>query len=387
MQRKGPPKKRSAAVRERAQCARVPLCLQEGSAARHSRTTAVAIAIAIAIFGLLLQPLPASAIDWDPERAASQDLFGWKSDRELLHSISDLPRADGIDGLRRNHFGLSAALAPELELPVWRQWLPFVVSLSTFALVELLTDSPKEARWSKVNSFDDSLRDDLRANSSSGRDTADTVSDIMLYGSIGLWAAERIYAGVQEAQHARQRDPQLGGWQAAGITGATFLEGIRTDMPWLLWAGVATRGTKSAAGRARPKTSDCLEINDGTDCGGRSGNQSFLSGHTSFAATMAGLTCTHRMNRLDRNAVDIGICAFGGAMAVTAGAMRVVGDEHWTTDVMAGSVVGALFGWVLPNYWPFGPHRSAEPSHLAPRLRLTPLVAPDRYGLGLRLRF
>jgi hypothetical protein len=356
---------------------------EEGLVSERSRTYAASIVIA----ALLLQPSAAAAIDWDPERAQRSDLVRWKSDRELLRGVAQLPRAPGVDGLRRSSYAMAGSLDLAPEPPLWRQWLPFAVSLSALLLVEGLSHAPREARWSEVNSFDGNLREDLRANSNSGRDTADNVSDIMLYGTIGMWAAERIYAGVQEAQHARKVDPQLGGWQAARITGATLLEGIRTDMPWLLWSGVATRGTKSAAGRARPKTVDCLEIDDGSDCGGRSGNESFFSGHTSFSATMAGLTCTHRMNRLDRGPVDIGICALSGAMAVTAGAMRVVGDEHWTTDVMAGSVAGALFGWVLPNYWPWAPHRSAEPSHLAPRLRLQPLVTEDRYGLGLRLRF
>jgi membrane-associated phospholipid phosphatase len=361
----------------------VPLPESEGSASRTSRIFAAALATAVCFAASAGQ-----AFDWEPERALDADsLVSWRSDRQLLASGSGFPSARDVDSLRLSRLALAASSDIEPELTLWRQWLPFAASLTAFALVETLTDAPVVSRWSSVNSFDGSLRDDLRANTRSGRRAAETASDGLLYATIGVWVAERIYAGVQDVQYARQDDPDFGGWPAARMTGAALVEGIRTDLTWLLWSGVATRGTKAAAGRARPRTTDCLALMDGTDCGGSSGNESFFSGHASLAATMASLTCTRRVNRLDRTRLDIGICALSAAMAITTGWMRLVADEHWTTDVIMGQAIGALFGYVLPTYWPWGPHRRAEPQHLAARFRLRPIVSRDRYGVGLQLRF
>ena len=359
----------------------------EGFVSHHSRTfVAALVAAGVVATGLL--PSVAVALDWEPQRTTTRnELFAWQNDRELLARRVAFPSERDIDSLRVSRLALASSASLKPELPLWRQWLPFASSLTALVLVETLTEAPVVARWKEVNSFDGRLREDLRANSRSGRRAAETASDGLLYSTIGLWVVERLYAGVQEVQFARQGDPELGGWAAARMTGATLIEGVRTDMPWLFWAGVATRGTKAAAGRARPRATDCLALMDGTDCGGSSGNESFFSGHASFSATMAGLTCTHRLNRLDRGPVDIGICALSAALAITTGWMRLVADEHWTTDVIMGQAVGAIFGWVLPNYWPWGPHRKSEPRHLAASFRLRPLIARDRYGIGLQVRF
>ena len=82
------------------------------------------------------------------------------------------------------------------------------------------------------------------------------------------------------------------------------------------------------------------------------------SGHTAFAFTGAGLYCTNHTYQslyadpdLERN-----ICAASLMLAGVDGVARVMADQHYATDVIAGSAIGLFSGFVLPRllhyYWP-----------------------------------
>ena len=111
--------------------------------------------------------------------------------------------------------------------------------------------------------------------------------------------------------------------------------------------------------------------------------ESFPSGHSSSAAVAAGLVCTHhaKLGLYGSAAADIGACVVSSAMAVTAGAMRIVADRHYATDVAAGLLIGGGIGvgWPL---WFHAPRKREEPAN-AFRFTVLPVASPTSPSLQL----
>jgi membrane-associated phospholipid phosphatase len=88
---------------------------------------------------------------------------------------------------------------------------------------------------------------------------------------------------------------------------------------------------------------------------------SFYSGHTSsaFAAAVAAGTLAdfHRLQNRKW------IWASGLAFATATGALRVMSDQHYATDVLTGMAAGGLAGWLIPKI--HKPDRTASPSAAA----------------------
>jgi len=75
-------------------------------------------------------------------------------------------------------------------------------------------------------------------------------------------------------------------------------------------------------------------------------NMSFVSGHsaTSFAmAVSSGMIASMRKRRLAPV-----IWATGLTLAAATSYLRIASDEHYMTDVLAGSVLGAAVGLAIP---------------------------------------
>ncbi|MEM7135610.1 MAG: phosphatase PAP2 family protein [Myxococcota bacterium] len=145
---------------------------------------------------------------------------------------------------------------------------------------------------------------------------------------------------------------------------------------------VLTNGIKVAARRERPFGED-LDCPDGPQCTGGV-NRSFISGHTSFAFTGAGLTCvTHRHLRLYGRVGDPLACATTLTLASLTGLFRVMANQHWITDVFAGAGVGLFSGWLMPWLLHFRHDTLASDPDRARALRyLSPYGTRD--GIGLR---
>ena len=77
------------------------------------------------------------------------------------------------------------------------------------------------------------------------------------------------------------------------------------------------------------------------------------------------------------------ICGGAAAGAITTGILRMTAEKHFMTDVLAGWVVGLVFGYVLPSYFDYG---SVEPGPLS-LAAITPVVGRDSYGLRYGFRF
>ncbi|NMM43497.1 phosphatase PAP2 family protein [Rhodospirillaceae bacterium KN72] len=130
-------------------------------------------------------------------------------------------------------------------------------------------------------------------------------------------------------------------------TGGTYIAGELTDsrslqriglngMQGLAIAAIPVGGTKYLFGRKRPNK------NDGNGSWFDGGN-SFLSGHTTYAFTVASVV-SHEY----RDSVWVPWLAYGTASMV--GAQRIYADKHWTSDVFISALVGWGVGQAVSDF-------------------------------------
>jgi len=104
-------------------------------------------------------------------------------------------------------------------------------------------------------------------------------------------------------------------------------------------------------GRARPSYQDCQK-NFSPEMGcSTSPFASFPSGHINEAFTAAGLSCAHHIfaHVYGSRVADAFACARDGALAVTEGVLRIMGDRHYATDVLVGGAIGFTFGFGMTS--------------------------------------
>lgn len=262
-------------------------------------------------------------------------------------------------------WALSAAAAAPLGPPsaTWQGWIPSLLLLGAFVGVQVAAEPPKEPRWSSRNSFDDGARDVFKGGSRSTRDDAKLASDILLIGMAGTlvgdwWWLRREYGFFRSAQ---------------------------VDSRWLFANAIVTRTLKVSAGRERPYVRPCSDDGDYvSSCGGRrDGNAGFFSGHASNTSMIAGILCARHLNRRKTGMADMLVCGGAAAGAITTGVLRMTAERHFMTDVLAGWVVGLVFGYFLPSHFDYG---SANPGPLS-FAAVTPVVGRDYYGLRYGFRF
>ncbi len=207
---------------------------------------------------------------------------------------------------------------------------------AAFLGVELGADPPDTARWTSSAEFEDDVRDDLVADSRSGRDDASTWSDVLL----GLSATAPVWLDIGAGSWLRRGDCAT----AAELFGET-VEALTLTM-------LVTEMTKVIAGRERPFQRECL-LDPGydDDCFDTGSRKSFFSGHTSLASAGAGLLCRNTYRREEpvwghlgrfRNPLP---CLLGVGAAVATGLLRIRADKHWMGDVLAGWAVGLAIGF------------------------------------------
>lgn len=113
-------------------------------------------------------------------------------------------------------------------------------------------------------------------------------------------------------------------------------------------AQVLNATAKDVFARRRPGTT-------GTD---PQANRSFYSGHASLAFSLA--TATGTVASMRGYPAAPWLWATGLVLAGATGYLRVAGNAHWSTDVLAGAALGGLTGWAVPWYL----HRP-HPGHFA----------------------
>lgn len=110
-------------------------------------------------------------------------------------------------------------------------------------------------------------------------------------------------------------------------------------------------------------------------------NKSFFSLDTAWAFAIASSSTTLACLRGYSTAPYIAIG--GGALAVGAGTLRIVGDAHWATDVLTGAIIGTGIGVAMPLL--LHGRRSNESDTNATAISVAPL-APGN-GISLAMQF
>lgn len=122
--------------------------------------------------------------------------------------------------------------------------------------------------------------------------------------------------------------------------------------------GFLFRATESLVRRARPYVWECIERTGNYDqCKdeGLGGTNSFVSGHVTLASAGAALMCTHHAHlSLYGSPWDAIACGVGISVAGAVAIGRMVTDNHYATDILAGAVVGGLTGWLVPTALHYG---------------------------------
>lgn len=185
--------------------------------------------------------------------------------------------------------------------------------------------APSECRWCDANGFDDELRS-LRW---SDRRAADVASDVISYGVAPVSAGALVAIAAASSGRACELSVDLTilaeSLVASGLLGEAFRLSTARERP----------SVHALPPDEKPMT-DSPEEN----------NMSFVSGHsaTSFAlAVSSGMIASMRKRRLAPV-----IWATGLTLAAASSYLRIASDEHYATDVLAGSVLGAAVGLAIP---------------------------------------
>lgn len=195
--------------------------------------------------------------------------------------------------------------------------------------------------------FDNAARDAVVLDNASARDRAAQLSNLPYLGLLAfplLVDTALVTAGIHGA-------------------GDVALEMLAMDLESFAISGAISL-TFQKLGRVRPSEKGCAsDPNYAPKCDNPVAmNQSFLSGHTSIAFTGAGLTCAHHRNLplYGGGWPDVAICVAALAAASTTGALRLMSDNHYASDVLLGVGVGLASGWVLPEWLHYGGDGSAD---------------------------
>jgi len=199
-------------------------------------------------------------------------------------------------------------------------------------LLRLFLNAPEQPHWDSPILFDDSVRNALRASSESGRSRADTISNAAF-----VLAA---YPVVVDAIFVT--------WLGRGQADAA-LQLALIDAEAIAITTIVTTTMQRAVGRARPFMRECASNPNDPNCAGsaNSRNSSFISGHASLAFTGAATLCVQHSRLSLYGSADWAVCPAALGIATGASLLRVVADKHWTTDVIAGAVVGGAVGAVV----------------------------------------
>lgn len=242
------------------------------------------------------------------------------------------------------------AVQPEPEpVLLYKAWRPVEYGLTAAALTfhltkDLYLKEHTEVRWRSPILVDEQLRASLRGATEQRRERIRTASDVLLWGL-------QLYPFVVDA-----------GLIAGAVRRSPYsaLQLSLIDLQAFALTGLVTTTTKRLVGRSRPYTEDCDVPLGEPGCQADGPNQSFISGHAAVAFTGAGLMCFHYIElRLVRNRKLAGVlCGMGLAAASATAALRVAGDRHHASDVLASSLVGVLSGYLLPTLLHAFPWRS-----------------------------
>ena len=261
--------------------------------------------------------------------------------------------------------------------PAWRRFdaaeytLTGAVALSAGTL-HMFVNPNRDPPWDAGPIlFDAPVRDAIRAK---GREDLTRARDVGNVMNVAVFAQTLVVDSLIVPIARGSGDVA---WQMTWMNAEAFgTSGLTT---WLLFTLV---------GRARPSWRECdAETTDDPLC--KSGISSgFPSGHAASAFTAAGLACAHHSNvPLYGGGVPDALACFGAlAVATGAGTMRLVGDRHYTTDLLAGATIGLAIGYAMPTFLHYRARpRPAEEARDRHHVRVGWSLGADSAPLGASL--
>jgi membrane-associated phospholipid phosphatase len=239
--------------------------------------------------------------------------------------------------------------------------------------VGFLIPAPTSPSWTGPILFDSAVRNALRIDSASGRQTAATVSDVLF-----AW----------EVLHPTVVDPLLFAWWVRESPFVAWQMAL-IDAQAYAFTFLMTDVVKRVAARQRPwvSTGDCAQNPDGPECGSGGQYMSFYSGHAAVTATGAGLICAHhtQLSLYQNEVLDKGTCALAVIGTAVTGAMRIASDAHWATDVLVGHLMGYTSGYLLPTLLYYKEFRTEPHDHPTPSpvYATVPMITPKSLGVSV----
>jgi membrane-associated phospholipid phosphatase len=255
---------------------------------------------------------------------------------------------------------LAQAVAPAPQVPPpdppalkWSEEVPrfraseYILTLTTgiAAIAEYVyLPEQKQPHWTGGVLFDDAVRSALRVPSPSTRQTLWQVAGVIGVSQVIL------VVGVDSVLVPLLRGSSDVMWQTTWI-----------DLESYALGSIVTFTMYDTIGRARPSWADCQKDPSLPDCV-TSPYASFPSGHAAEAYISAGLSCANHayVPIYGSRLLDGLACARDLTLATADGVLRIMGDRHWATDVLAGGAIGFTAGYALPvvlHYAAGGPGR------------------------------
>jgi membrane-associated phospholipid phosphatase len=251
----------------------------------------------------------------------------------------------------------------------------YVLTGSTLAIAAasfLIPTSPD--RWRGKNGIDEAVRDGISIEDYPRGQWARDVSDILL--SVEISYPLLVDSLIVTYWYRRSEDVAN---QMALITAEAL--GVTATLQGL---------TSAFTSRERPYGRNCgTSIEEKLDdCQDTKRYRSFFSGHTSLSFAAAGVTCSHhaRHQVFGDPLADGLACGTALTAAGVVGAMRVVGDQHYLSDVVAGAAIGMLGGLGVPWLLHYGPPARREAKGTRPA-GVAWTVVPTGGGASIAGRF
>ena len=257
--------------------------------------------------------------------------------------------------------------------PSWRKFGVgnYILTGSAVAVGMAASAIPKSPdRWRGKNSFDESVRDAIGIKDFENGIWARDGSDLLVSVSVAypLLFDSLIVMYWYRQSHAVAAQMAL--ITAEAVSVAAAVQGL----------------TAGFASRERPYGRNCGdEVDAELDyCDGNRRYRSFFSGHTAMAFAGAGVTCSHHAvhDVYGSPGADAAACGVAMLAAAGTGALRIVGEQHYMSDVLVGAGIGTLSGVGIPWLLHYGPLARVSADRKTSAMRLNLVGVPGGLGVG-----
>jgi membrane-associated phospholipid phosphatase len=255
--------------------------------------------------------------------------------------------------------------------PAWTQVGPLDYALGAGGLVTLgvetllLQSRFEPPRWEGPILFDKPVQVLFRGRTTQVRDDAANASWV-------LWTIEVGYPVLVDVPYAWIRFGRKVAWDL-----------LWQDAVALSLSAVVDFTLRDVVARVRPSNQECLDRNGGDCLNSPEATRSFPSGHVSETSTAAALICTqHLTMHLYGSPGDAATCADAIAADVAVGVLRLVTDNHYLSDELAGAAIGLAFGWGVPVLMHLHGH-ATDSGEGKPATLVVPFPLVVDHGAGL----